>query len=66
MQRGQLRLDRFVRSFKVRGDLPRLDEAIFEDDTRSWLLIYKGDGCMVMIIVDRCHGDDIGGTTACK
>jgi hypothetical protein len=65
LHRGQLRLERFIKTHKVPGELPVLVSEQYEQDTRTWLLSYESKGCKVIVMVDRCHGDDIGGTSAC-
>lgn len=66
LQRAQLRLESFMKSFNVPGEFPRLVDETFESDTNAWLLTYENESCKVIVIVDRCHGDDIGGATACQ
>ena len=66
LRRAAVRLERFAESFNV-GDRPAaLVDAQFEPDSNSWLITYRGDKCSVAILVDRCHGDDVGGTTGCS
>jgi hypothetical protein len=62
--RGKIRLDRFARTFNVNESLT-LSEATFESDRNAWLLTYTGLRCKMIIIVDRCNGDDVGGVNAC-
>ena len=62
--RGVQQLERYKKSFQIHEDM-RLEEARFDQDTKAWLLTYAGKRCSVIIIVDRCHGDEVGGTNAC-
>ncbi len=66
VSRGQARLERFIRTHRVTGDLPVLAEEQYEQDTKTWLLTYVGKTCKVIVMVDRCHGDDVGSSTACQ
>ena len=66
LHRAHVRLERFAKSFNVPGRLPELVDEQFEKDTNMWLLTYKNDFYKVIVIVDRCHGDDIGGATSCQ
>lgn len=58
-------LERYKNSFKIDEAMP-LEESKFDPDTKAWLFTYTGRHCSVIIIVDRCHGDEVGGTNACK
>jgi hypothetical protein len=62
--RAEQRLDRYRRSFNVHEKL-NLVETSFDQDTKAWLFTYTGLHCSVIIVVDRCHGDDVGSTNAC-
>lgn len=57
-------LARYRQSFGVREDMP-LKDASFDPDTKAWLVTYEGPRCAVIIIADRCHGDEVGSTNAC-
>jgi hypothetical protein len=62
--RGQVRLDRFSKTFNVKEPLT-LTEATLESEKNTWLLTYTGLRCKVIIMVDRCNGDDVGSVNAC-
>jgi hypothetical protein len=66
VSRGQARLERFIKTFHVSGDLPVLLEEQYEQDSKTWLLTYGSKTCKVIVTVDRCHGDDVGSSTACQ
>ena len=66
VSRGQARLERFIKSHRVTGDLPSLAEEQYEQDAKTWLLTYVSKTCKVIVMVDRCHGDDVGSSTACQ
>lgn len=65
MRRADLRLERFAKSHAMHGALPKFKETQFEADTNSWLVTYKNNECDVIVITDRCHGDDIGAASGC-
>jgi hypothetical protein len=62
--RGQARLDTFAKTFNIREPLV-LSDATLEADKNAWLVTYNGARCKVIIIVDRCQGDDVGSFNNC-
>jgi hypothetical protein len=65
LQRGQARLERFIKSYHVSGDLPVLLDEQYEQDSKTWLLTYESKTCKLIVTVSRCHGDEVGSSTAC-
>lgn len=39
--------------------------ARFDNDSKAWIVTFRNPECMVMMVVDRCHAKDLGGTTDC-
>jgi hypothetical protein len=65
VRRASDRVERFTKSYNV-GRLPlAVREVVYEEDSKSWRVTFGNDRCVVAVIVDRCHGDDIGGSTGC-
>jgi hypothetical protein len=64
LARANVWLERYGKTFEPKGTM-KLSEAIFEADTNVWLVTFKGPTCELILIVDRCHGDEAGSTTAC-
>jgi hypothetical protein len=64
IERANARLARYTKSFDVKETL-QMTEATFERDTGAWLVTFVGPKCRVIIIADRCRGDDVGSTNAC-
>jgi hypothetical protein len=64
LQRAANRLARYAKTFDV-GNAPAvlLEE---QKQSGSWIFTYHMAKCDVMVTVDRCHGDDIGGSSGCK
>lgn len=62
--RAEQRMERYRKSFNVREKL-NLVETTFDDYSKAWLFTYTGIHCSVIIVVDRCRGDDVGSTNAC-
>jgi hypothetical protein len=64
LQRAAARLARYAKAFDI-GDAPAvlLKE---EQESGGWIFTYRTAKCDVMVTVDRCHGDDIGGSSGCK
>lgn len=65
LARANARLEHFSKSFNVKEAMT-LSDATFEADTKGWLVTFTGPKCKVIIIVDRCHGDDVGSTNGCS
>jgi len=65
LRRSKVRLERFAKSFGTGATLPALIDGRYEEDTKSWAFTYKNADCTVAIIVDRCHGDEVGGAAGC-
>lgn len=66
IERAHTRFERFAQSYSLPSPLPTLVDAEFEADSNSWLVTFRGNDCEVIVITDRCRGDDIGGTTKCR
>lgn len=64
VQRAESRIGKFSASlgFHERFSQP---SARFDDDSKSWIVTFRSPECMVMLVVDRCKRDDLGGTTDC-
>jgi hypothetical protein len=64
IQRAQARLGKFSASL---GFHERFTEpsARFDDDSQSWIVTFRSPECMVMMVVDRCKPNELGGTTDC-
>ena len=70
-------LTRAQASAKARAQLPKFSSSLgvpgrfteagarFDSDSRSWFVTFKGPGCTVVIVVDRCGGKGAGGMTSC-
>ena len=66
VSRATERVKRFSQSHKA-GDISyAVREIAYEYDSKSWRITFGDHDCIVVVIVDRCHGDDIGGTTRCS
>ena len=63
-ERALARLEKFKKSFGVR-EVFTLTESSFDKQSSAWIFSFTSKDCTVMIVTDRCHGDDIGGLTAC-
>ena len=64
LERAKVRLETFAKSVNVGRTLPTLVDAEFDGLTNSWIVTYRNSDCSLDVIVDRCHGDDIGGVSA--
>jgi len=66
LARGSVVRDRFLREFKLNGPTPTLMKIEREPDSAAWLLTYKSESCSLIVVVDRCHGDEVGSASACR
>ena len=66
VDRAQKQLTRFLTSHHVHEATFSVVDAQFESDTNSWLITYKSSTCSVIVITDRCHGDEIGAASECR
>lgn len=64
IERANKRVDYFAKGFGI-IDPFTLAKDQYDNEQRSWVLTYSNASCTVMIVADRCHGTDIGGTTGC-
>jgi hypothetical protein len=62
--RAKVRLDRYSRTYNVKEAMT-FSDATFQDDKNLWLVTFVGPKCKVILIIDRCHGDEVGSTNAC-
>ncbi len=65
VRRASVRMERFAKSYKVGLTPLAVRDAVFEEDSNSWRVTFANAECVVAVIVDRCHGDEIGGSTGC-
>lgn len=65
LRRAMDRVERFAKSYHVGTAALTVREADFEQDSNSWRVTFGNSDCVVSVIVDRCHGDEIGGSTGC-
>jgi hypothetical protein len=61
LRRAEARVSRYAKSFHIPGSLPPMTSMDFDASTNAWLVTFKNDTCQIIVISDRCHGDDIGG-----
>ncbi|HUI99438.1 MAG TPA: hypothetical protein VLY46_04340 [Usitatibacter sp.] len=64
VRRAEARLGKFSASLGLRERFSE-SSARFDNDSRSWIVTFRNPECMVMMVVDRCHANDLGGTTDC-
>lgn len=66
LQRATTRLQTFSRSFSTGDTPPVLVGERYEADIETWLFSFRSEVCFIDVIVDRCHGTEIGGTSGCS
>jgi len=67
LERASAKLQRFSKKFVVGDSLPPLVDESYDPQRKEWTFTFKNSTCTVGIIVDRCHGTDIGGISeGCK
>ena len=64
VRQAEARLTKFSASLGLRQSFPQ-SSARFDNDSKSWIVTFRNSQCMVMMVVDRCHATDLGGTTDC-
>jgi hypothetical protein len=64
VRQAEARLAKFSASLGLRQRLAE-SGARFDNDSKSWIVTFRNPECMVMMVVDRCHASDLGGTTDC-
>ncbi len=64
VHRAEERLGKFSASLGLHERFAE-PSARFDDDSKSWIVTFRNPECMVMMVVDRCKRDDLGGTTDC-
>jgi hypothetical protein len=62
--RAKVRLARYSQSSDMKEAMT-LSDVTFQPNNKVWLVTFVGQKCKVILIVDRCHGDDVGSTNAC-
>ncbi|HWH40126.1 MAG TPA: hypothetical protein VNU21_09830 [Usitatibacter sp.] len=62
--RANVVLIRYKASFDVKEAMHMTDMS-FDVSSNAWLVTFAGPTCAVIIIADRCHGDEVGSTNAC-
>ena len=65
VREAQAGLGKFSASLGLRERFPE-SSARFDDDSKSWIVTFRSPDCKVMMVVDRCHADDLAGTTDCR
>jgi len=65
-RRANAKLQRFSEKFVVGDTPPGLVEERYDDKQKAWMFTFRGRACEIIILVDRCHGTDIGGTNGCS
>ena len=66
LQRASAKLKRFSQKFVVGDATPELVEEHYDDKQKVWMFTFRGKACEIIILADRCHGTDIGGTNGCS
>jgi len=66
LQRATDKLRRFSQKFVVGNAQPELVEEHYDATQKTWMFRFRGKACEIIILVDRCHGTDIGGTNGCS
>jgi hypothetical protein len=60
LQRAKARAERFTKSHRTHP-VPEAVKMEFDRKSNVWLVTFEGTDCEIIIITDRCHGDDVGG-----
>ena len=65
LQRATAKVQRFSQKFMVGETLPPLVEDRYDAEEKLWMFTFRNTTCEVIVVADRCHGTDIGGTNGC-
>ncbi len=64
VRQAEARLGKFSGSLGLHERFSE-SSARFDNDSKAWIVTFRNPECMVMLVVDRCHANDLGGTTDC-
>jgi hypothetical protein len=67
LRRATAQLKYINRKNTLGTTLPKLAEEQYDPKQQTWIFTFRSNTCTVDIVVDRCHGTDVGGLSeGCK
>jgi hypothetical protein len=67
ISRATMKLEYLNRNHAFGDSLPALVDEKYDSKQKTWMFTFRNGACTVEILVDRCHGTNVGGVSqACK
>ena len=65
LRRATEKLRSYSQKFTVDNLPTEPVEEHYDEAQKTWSFRFRGKACEIIILTDRCHGTDIGGTNGC-
>jgi hypothetical protein len=65
LRQAATRLQTFTKSFDTGNAVPSLVGEQFDNSVGTWIFTYSSPICTISVLVNKCEGADVGGSTGC-